>query len=341
MRILVTGGAGYIGSQTAKTLSEAGFEPVVLDNLSTGHRWAVRWGPFVQGDIGDRVLVRQVLQEFDIRAVVHFAASAYVGESVHEPRTYFHNNVVNTLALLDGMMDAGVERIVFSSTCATYGIPESMPIREELPQRPVNPYGNSKLFVEQVLRAYAHAYGLRWLALRYFNAAGADPDGELGEHHDPETHLLPIVIDAALGRRGPVDIFGNDYPTQDGTAVRDFIHVADLADAHVRALNRLLQSGESVALNLGTGYGHSVREVVRVVERVGRRSVPVRYAPRRAGDPPALVADASRAGSVLGWEPRFADLTAIVRTAWDWHSGGQVDVRRLRLPQAQLAAAGD
>src|SRR5215211_415914 len=243
MRILVTGGAGYIGSQTAKTLSEAGFEPVVLDNLSTGHRWAVRWGPFVQGDIGDRVLVRQVLQEFDIRAVVHFAASAYVGESVHEPRTYFHNNVVNTLALLDGMMDAGVERIVFSSTCATYGIPESMPIREELPQRPVNPYGSSKLFVEQVLGAYAHAYGLRSVALRYFNAAGADPDGELGEDHNPETHLLPIVIDAALGRRGPVDIFGNDYPTADGTAIRDFIHVADLADAHVRAVHHLLTGG--------------------------------------------------------------------------------------------------
>ncbi len=265
MRVLVTGGAGYIGSHTAKALARDGFEPVVLDNLVTGHRSAVRWGPFVRGDVGDRGLVRRVIRDHRVEAVVHFAACAYVGESIQDPRKYFRNNVANTLALLDAMLDAGVDQIVFSSTCATYGVPDELPIGEDHPQRPVNPYGDSKLFVERMLGAYGVAYGLRSVALRYFNAAGADPEGELGENHDPETHLIPLVIEAALGRRPWVDVLGTDYPTPDGTAVRDFVHVTDLAEAHVRALGHLLGGGESVALNLGTGAGHSVREVIGTV----------------------------------------------------------------------------
>ena len=339
MRVLVTGGAGYIGGHTAKALAAAGIEPVVLDNLSTGHEANVRWGPLVRGDVGDRAFVRGVLREHGIEAVVHFAASAYVGESVHEPRRYFHNNVVASLALLDGMMDAGVDRIVFSSSCATYGVPDALPIDERHRQSPVNPYGDSKLFVERVLHAYGHAYGLRWVALRYFNAAGADPSGELGEDHDPETHLLPSVIEAALGRRPAVEVFGDDYPTPDGSAVRDYVHVADLADAHVRALDYLLEDGPSIALNLGTGRGHSVSEVIDTVERAGGRSVPVRRAPRRLGDPPALVADASGARRHLGWEPRLSELEVIVRTAWDWHTTGLSDLRGRHAPE--LAAVGD
>jgi UDP-arabinose 4-epimerase len=268
MRVLVTGGAGFIGSHTCKALACAGLEPVVLDDLSMGHRGAVRWGPFIHGNVGNRSLLRQMMAEHRIEGVIHFAAHAYVGESVSEPRKYFHNNVANTLALLDAMMDVGVQRIVFSSTCATYGLPESLPIGEDHPQRPVNPYGESKLFVEKILQAYGHAYGLRWITLRYFNAAGADPDGELGEVHEPETHLIPLVIHAALGQRPWIDVFGTDYKTSDGTAIRDFIHVTDLADAHARALRHLRNGGESLALNLGTGTGYSVREVIATVERV-------------------------------------------------------------------------
>ena len=320
MRVLVTGGAGYIGSHTAKTLAREGFEPLVLDNLSTGHRSAVKWGPFVDGDIGDRDLLRRVFREHDVAAVVHFAASAYVGESVLDPRKYFRNNVANTLVLLDAMLDAGVDRIVFSSTCATYGVPDALPIAENQPQRPVNPYGESKLFVEHALRAYERAYGLAWVALRYFNAAGADPEGELGEDHDPETHLIPVVIDAALGRRSWVELLGTDYATPDGTAIRDFVHVSDLADAHVRALRHLLNGGKAVALNLGTGAGHSVREVIAMVEAVSGRPVPVREVPRRPGDPPALLADASRARDLLGWRPRHAGLESIIPSAWAWRA---------------------
>lgn len=341
MRILVTGGAGFIGSHTAKALARVGFEPIVLDDLREGHRRAVRWGPFVHGDVGDRELVRRAIQQYRIEGVIHFAASAYVGESVREPRTYFHNNVINTLALLDAMLEVGPERVVFSSTCATYGIPRILPIDEEHPQQPVNPYGESKLFVERVLQAYANAYGLRWVALRYFNAAGADPEGELGEDHAPETHLIPLVIDAALGRYPSIDVFGTDYPTPDGTAIRDYIHVTDLADAHVRALRYLLSGGESVALNLGTGAGHSVREVIAAVERVGGRPVPVREAPRRAGDPPALVADARRARQVLGWQPRFTDLELIVRNAWDWRTKAVVSEQNVRAPSSELLPVSD
>jgi len=251
---------------------------------------------------------------------VHFAASAYVGESMTDPRKYFHNNTVNTLYLLDAMRDAGVAQIVFSSTCATYGVPQRLPMDEAHPQAPVNPYGESKLFIERILHWYGVAYGMRSVALRYFNAAGADPEGEIGECHDPETHLVPLVIDAALGRRPPVGVFGHDYPTPDGTAVRDYIHVMDLADAHLKALGYLRAGGASTALNLGTGEGHSVREVIETVERVGGRPVPRTDLPRRPGDPPSLVADAARAHAVLHWTPRYADLATIVGHAWRWHS---------------------
>lgn len=320
MRVLVTGGAGYIGSHTAKALACAGHVPVVLDNLVTGHRWAVRWGPFVEGDLGDRALLRKTIRRERIDAVIHFAAFAYVGESVLHPRAYFQNNVVKSLGLFDTLLDLGVTLCVFSSTCATYGVPASLPIDESHPQDPVNPYGASKLFIERALRAYSAAHDLRSVSLRYFNAAGADPDGELGEAHDPETHLIPLVIEAACGRRARADIFGLDYPTPDGTAVRDYIHVADLADAHVRALDYLRANGPTTSLNLGTGQGHSVRDVIDAVEAVSGRAVPVRELPRRVGDPPALVANAQRASDVLGWRPRYPELATMVESAWRWHT---------------------
>ena len=318
MSILVTGGAGYIGSHAAKALAAAGFRPVVLDNLSRGHTHAVRWGPFISADIADSSLVRRTIEKHDIKVVLHFAASAYVGESMSTPRTYFLNNVRNTLTFLEAVADSSVNQIVFSSTCATYGIPEGLAVAEEHPQRPVNPYGESKLFVERVLHWYAQAYGLRWVVLRYFNAAGADPEGEIGEQHDPETHLVPRVIQAALGRLPEIEIFGSDYDTPDGTAVRDYIHVSDLADAHVLALQHLLRGGPNCALNLGTGRGHSVREVIDAVEKLSGRKVRVRIRPRREGDPPVLVARSSRAMELLNWSPRQSNLETIVRTALRW-----------------------
>jgi len=320
MIVLVTGGAGYIGSQTAKQLAQAGHQPVVADNLSCGHERAVKWGPFERGDLADRAWVEEVLRRHRIEAVVHFAASTYVGESMTAPGKYFRNNTVNSLHLLEAMTAAGVEHIVFSSSCATYGVPRELPIAESHPQAPVNPYGESKLFVERMLHWFGEAHGLRSAALRYFNAAGADPDGAIGEDHDPETHLLPLVIDAALGRRPPVGVFGTDYPTPDGTAIRDYIHVADLADAHLAALDYLRRGGASTAVNLGTGRGHSVLEVITAVERVGGKAVPRNHVPRRAGDPPSLVADATRAAAVLSWTPRFPELQTIVEHAWRWHT---------------------
>jgi UDP-glucose-4-epimerase GalE len=327
---LVTGGAGYIGSQTAKALAQEGDQPVLLDNLSTGHRWAARWGKLVEGDLSDGDLVRRILVEHQATAVIHFAASALVGESMISPRQYFWNNVVNTLRLLDAMQDAEVKCIVFSSSAAVYGIPETTPIPEEHSQRPINPYGETKLMIERALNWYGEAYGLRWIALRYFNACGADFDGEVGEDHLPETHLIPLVIRAALGQSPYVEVYGNDYPTPDGTAIRDYIHVVDLAEAHVRALRHLLNGGESGALNLGTGNGLSVRRVIAAVDRVvdtARRQglavpndrVPVRDTARRAGDPPSLVADPSRAYRILGWTPHHSDIESIVQSAWDWH----------------------
>ena len=319
MRVLVTGGAGYIGSHTAKALGKAGYQPVVLDNLSMGHAESVRWGPFVQGDLADEALVRRVLREHAIAAVVHFAASAFVGESMQYPRRYFRNNAVNTFQLLDAMADCGVRRIVFSSTCATYGVPQHIPMAEDHPQSPVNPYGESKLFVERMLRWLGETERLSWAALRYFNAAGADPDGELGEDHTPETHLIPNAIAAVLGKRKELELYGTDYPTPDGTAIRDYVHVTDLAEAHVRALRHLLEGGESVALNLGSGTGHSIREVISAVENVSGSTVPVRESARRPGDPAVLVANPARANQVLGWRPVYA-LLDIVATAWRWHS---------------------
>jgi UDP-arabinose 4-epimerase len=318
MQILITGGAGYIGSHTAKRLAQAGHEPIVLDNLRYGHRWAVRWGPLAEMDLGDRDGLAQVFRNYRIAAVIHFAAFAYVGESMREPAAYFRNNVVNTLNLLDAMRESGVGRIVFSSTCATYGEPLQIPIPEDHLQQPVNPYGESKLMVERLLAWYGQAYGLAWTALRYFNAAGADPDGELGEVHDPETHLIPRAIAAALGDLPALDLFGTDYDTPDGTAVRDYIHTTDLADAHLKALLRLNQGGHSTAFNLGTGCGHSVREVISMVEQVGRRKVPVNECSRRAGDPPMLVANPAKVCCELEWTPRLSSLQQIVETAWQW-----------------------
>ena len=316
MKVLVTGGAGYIGSHTAKALATAGHEPVVLDNLSEGHRWAVKWGPLIEGDLADSGLIRSTLRDHRIEAVIHFAAHGYVGESVTNPRKYFRNNVVNSMNLLDAMLDEDVNRIVFSSTCATYGEPETPHLAEGHIQKPVNPYGESKLFVEKMLSWYDNAYSLRSVSLRYFNAAGADADGELGEDHDPETHLIPLAILAALGRSPALRIFGTDYPT----AVRDYIHVSDLADAHVRSLEYLDSGGARTALNLATGQGCSVREVIDAVKRATGKAVPTIDAMRREGDPPSLVADPAKAFEVLGWKPRQSDLDTIVKTASSWHA---------------------
>ena len=322
MKVLVTGGAGYIGSHTAKALARAGHEPLVLDNMSSGHRWAVKWGRLLEWDLSDTELLPQFIEKEKVEAVLHFAASLLVGESVQQPRKYFWNNIVNTLRLLDAMLEAGVKRIVFSSSAAVYGTPQTVPIPEDHPKLPTNPYGETKLAMERALQWYGNAYGLKWIALRYFNAAGADPDGELGENHDPETHLIPLAIKAALGQRPPVDVYGTDYPTPDGTAIRDYIHVSDLADAHVRALDYLTAGGESRALNLGTGRGYSVREVIDTVGKIS--PVPFRDAPRRAGDPPALVADAGHAATVLDWKPQRSGLEAITQDAWNWHSKTKV-----------------
>lgn len=318
-RVLVTGGAGYIGSHTAKALALSGFEPVVLDSLVTGHRELARWGAFVEADIADSDAVARCLKEHRISAVLHFAGLIAVGESVREPSRYYENNVLGTLRLLSAIKDAGIEHFVFSSTAAVYGLPKTTPIPESHPRAPINPYGHSKAMIEQALEDYGHAYPLRSVMLRYFNAAGADPDGETGEMHEPETHLLPLVLDTALGKRASVDVFGTDYETRDGTAIRDYVHVSDLADAHVRALRYLLDGGKTRALNLGTGEGSSVAEVLSAVERVTGKKVSRRERPRREGDPPALIADSQEAKSVLGWKPVRSDLESIVRTALRWH----------------------
>jgi len=316
--VLVTGGAGYIGSHACKALAQAGYIPVTYDNLSRGHRHAVRWGPLVEGDVSDRGAVSAAIKTHEITAVMHFAAFAYVGESGTDPALYYRNNVIGTLTLLDGMRDGGVDRLVFSSTCATYGLPEAMPIAETTPQRPVNSYGETKLAIERALYWYGQSYGFRSVALRYFNAAGCDRDGMIGEEHDPETHLIPLVLRAALGAAPPVSIFGTDYQTPDGTAIRDYIHVEDLASAHVRAFEYLEKGGASIAANLATGRGYSVREIIAAVARAVGRDVPQREAPRRAGDPPALIADPSLAASVLGWRAECSDLDTIIGSALAW-----------------------
>jgi UDP-glucose-4-epimerase GalE len=318
--ILVTGGAGYVGSHACKALANAGYRPVVYDSLARGHAAAVKWGPLVQGELHDSARIAAAIREHQVAAVLHFAAFAYVGESVTQPELYYGNNVNGTLAMLAAMRDAGVGTIVFSSTCAVYGVPDAVPIREDTAKAPLNPYGDTKLAIERVLHWYAGAYGLRYAALRYFNAAGADPAGEIGEDHEPETHLIPRVLRAALGTGEPVEIYGTDYPTPDGTAIRDYIHVTDLADAHVKALGDLAADGASFAVNLGTGQGCSVHEVIAAVERIGGRKVPRRETARRPGDPPELVADPRRAADRLGWQPRHSDLDTIVATALAWES---------------------
>jgi UDP-glucose-4-epimerase GalE len=323
VKVLVTGAAGYVGSHACKALARAGLQPIGLDNLERAGIRALPWGPLEVADTRDRSAVDDVLRRHRPQAALHFAAYAYVGESVAKPGLYYRNNVLGTLTLLEALIDAGIGKLVFSSTCATYGIPQCVPIDEDHPQQPVNPYGASKLMVERILADFEVAHGLRHVALRYFNAAGADPDGELGECHDPETHAIPLAIEAALGERAAFDIYGTDYATPDGTAIRDYVHVSDLADAHVRALEHLLAGGASTAINLGTGTGHSVREVISAVEQVTGRSVPVRAAPRRAGDPPVLVANPARAQALLGWTSGLNDLVEIVRTAARWQARAQ------------------
>ncbi len=317
--VLVTGGAGYIGSHACKALSRAGYLPVTYDSLVYGHEWAAKWGPLEIGDICNRARLDTVISHYNPIAIMHFAAFAYVGESVADPGKYYRNNVAGSLTLLEAARDSGIGRFVFSSTCATYGIPSKLPITEDTPQDPINPYGASKLMVERMLRDFDAAHGIRSAVLRYFNAAGADQDGEIGEDHQPETHLIPLVLDAASGRRENVTIFGADYPTPDGTCLRDYIHVSDLADAHVLALDRLLTGAASDVFNLGNGLGFSVRQVVDTVERIAGLKVPVKLGDRRPGDPAALVSDATKARDVLGWRPRLNDLDEIVRTAWAWH----------------------
>ena len=314
-RVLVTGGAGFIGSHTCKLLSAAGIEPIVYDSLVTGHRSSVKWGPFVAGDIQDTGLLARTLQEFKPDAVIHFAAFAYVGESVENPAKYYVNNVAGSLSLLDACRRAGVLNFIFSSTCATYGVPEQLPIRETTSQRPISPYGRSKLMVEQILADYAAAYGLRYVALRYFNACGADPDGELGEKHDPETHLIPRALLSASGELKHLAIFGDDHDTSDGTCVRDYVHVMDLARAHVQAVDYLRDGGANLAVNLGSGNATSILQVVDAIKRVTARTVPIVIEPRRAGDPAALFADSSLASERLGFATPLSDIDTIVRTA--------------------------
>ena len=314
----MTGGAGYVGSHACKALRAAGYRVVVFDNFVAGHPEAVRFGELVEGDIANTAAVQAAIHAYRVSAVMHFAAFLDVGESVREPVRYYRNNVSGTLGVLQAMAAEGVERFVFSSTCATYGEPVETPIAETHPQRPINAYGETKLAVERALPHFERAYGIKWTAFRYFNAAGADPDCEIGEDHSPEIHLIPRALEAATGGP-PLLVFGNDYPTPDGTCLRDFIHVTDLADAHVKALQRLADGGASSAYNLGTGTPHSVRDVIRAVERVTGRTVAWKQAPRRPGDPAVLYATARKAAAELGWKPHFTDLDAIVRTAWEWH----------------------
>jgi UDP-arabinose 4-epimerase len=317
--VLVTGAAGYIGSHACKALAAAGHRPIAFDNLSCGHRWAVRWGPLETGDVRDRERVEAILRKYRPDAVMHFAGSAYVGESMADPARYYENNVTGTLALLAAMRACGVARIVFSSSCATYGTPERQPIDESSAQSPINPYGMSKLMVERILTDFAIAYGTCFVVLRYFNACGGDPEGEIGEVHDPETHLVPRALMAAACAIPELEVFGTDYDTPDGTCIRDFIHVSDLARGHLQALGYLLHDGAPLALNLGTGRGVSVREVIAAVERVSGRGVPVKLCARRPGDPPVLVADATRARRLLGFTPTLSDMETIVSTAWHWY----------------------
>jgi UDP-glucose-4-epimerase GalE len=318
MRILVTGGAGYIGSHTVKLLLARGHDVRVYDNLVMGHRTAVPADRLIIGDLHESDRLDHALLIHRIESVIHFAASAYVGESVRDPAKYYRNNVAGALSLLEAMRRQDVKRIVFSSTCATYGVPQQVPITEVEPQRPINPYGRTKLMIEQALADYSSAYGIGYAALRYFNAAGAAADGSIGEDHDPETHLIPLVLHAALGQRPHIEVFGSDYPTADGTCIRDYIHVDDLAEAHILALAKLTD-GVGRRYNVGTGRGYSVREVIQTAEAVSGRKVPAKEGPRREGDPPELVASPAKIMKELGWKPRYIELAPIIETAWNWH----------------------
>lgn len=318
-KVLVTGGAGYIGSHACKALAQAGYQPITFDNLSRGNRVAVKWGPLEIGDIRDRAAVLKVLKTHEPVAILHFAALAYVGESVTHPLEYYDNNLLGSLSLIQASVAAGIEALVFSSTCATYGAPRQQLIDESHPQQPINPYGQSKLCVEQILRDVGHATRLRYMNLRYFNAAGADSEAEIGEMHDPETHLIPLAIAAASGSAPGFTIYGSDYDTPDGTCVRDYIHVSDLARAHVLGLKYLLDGNDSVSLNLGTGVGFSNREVVEKIDELSGAHIRIQYGARRAGDPASLVANPARASTLLGWVPEQSDIDNIVRTAWNWH----------------------
>jgi UDP-glucose 4-epimerase len=320
--ILVTGGAGYIGSHTVLALKHAGFEVVILDNLVYGHRDLVEEVlkvELVVGDTSDRELLDKLFQSRHFAAVMHFSAFAYVGESVTDPAKYYRNNVVGTLVLLEAMLAASIKNFVFSSTCATYGVPSIVPIPEDHPQNPINPYGASKLMVERILEDFSVAYDLKSVRFRYFNAAGADPTGLLGEDHNPETHLIPLVLQTALGQRDSISIFGTDYPTPDGTCVRDYIHVNDLADAHVLGLKYLLKGGDSAVFNLGNGNGFSVKEVIETAKQVTGCDIPIKECERRAGDPPSLIGSGEKARSILGWNPQYFQLNDIITHAWKWH----------------------
>jgi UDP-glucose-4-epimerase GalE len=318
--ILVTGGAGYIGAHACKALARAGYTPIAYDNLVYGHPESVKWGPLEKGDIGDSRRLETVLQKYKPTSVMHFAAYAYVGESVENPAKYYRNNVAGTLTLLESMRNCGIDKMIFSSTCATYGMPEQIPIDEDHPQYPINPYGRGKLMIEWILQDFAAAYDLKFVSLRYFNAAGADPEGEIGEDHDPETHLIPLVLDAALGRREHLKIFGTDYDTSDGTCIRDYIHVSDLADAHLLALEYLRDGGESNVFNLGNGNGFSVREVIAAAGELTGYDIPCVESERRPGDPPVLIGSSDKIRKTLSWNPVFNELEAIIETAWRWQN---------------------
>ncbi|MEM8675644.1 MAG: UDP-glucose 4-epimerase GalE [Cyanobacteria bacterium P01_G01_bin.67] len=329
MAILVTGGAGYIGSHSVLALQQAGYEVIVLDNLVYGHRDLVEGVLGVElivGDTCDRSLLRQLFAEHQIEAVMHFAAYAYVGESVTKPAKYYDNNVIGTFTLLEAMREAGVNRFVFSSTCATYGVPESVPIVEDQPQQPINPYGATKLMVERILQDFDQAYNFRSVCLRYFNAAGADPEARLGEDHNPETHLIPLVLQTALGQRESISIYGADYNTPDGSCVRDYIHVMDIAQAHILALEYLLQDGKTDFFNLGNASGFSVKEVIETARKITGKEIKAEVSDRRPGDPPALVGSGAKAQQILGWKPQYSDLEDIISHAWQWHQKRHLEV---------------
>ena len=319
MTIMITGGAGYIGSHTARLLSERGYDIVIYDNLSTGHKKAVEGLPFVHGDINDTNLFSKTINDFHITDVIHFAASSTVGESMKDPQQYYLNNVVGTLSLLDTLLACKVERIVFSSSAAVYGEPEHMPITEDYALRPTSVYGRTKQIIEGVLEDYSRAYGLKYVSLRYFNACGADDSGKIGEDHEQETHLIPLVLKTSLGQRDKVYIFGDDYPTEDGTCIRDYVHVKDLAQAHLLSSDYLIDKNESIKINLGNGNGFSVKEIIKTAENVAGKVIPAEVAPRRSGDPVVLVADSQKAEALLGWKPQYRELREMIETAWNWH----------------------